>query len=69
MNKSVLTTLRINKGLKQEDLGKEIGYTKSGMSLLEKGKRQPKASTIIKLSKLLDCSIETLINHFANLEN
>lgn len=69
MNDNIMKNYRIKKELKQEEIAKMINCTKAGYSLYESGQRQPKASIIIKLSQILDCSINELINHFANLEN
>lgn len=66
---NLIYQLRMKKGLKSKELADKIGYTQGGLSLLENGKRQPKASTIIQLSNILDCSIAELVNHFAKLED
>lgn len=66
---NLIYELRVKKGIKSKELAEKIGYTQGGLSLLENGKRQPKASIIIKLSNILDCSIAELVNHFAKLED
>ena len=69
MNDNIIKYYRIKKGMTLEELGSKIGYTKSAIYRMEKGLFQPKASAIINLSNILDCSISELVNHFAKLES
>lgn len=65
---NLIYQLRMKKNLTLKDLGDKIGYSQVGVLHIEKGERQPKASTIIQLSNILDCSIAELVNHFAKNE-
>lgn len=44
-----LKKVRIEKGLSQEELGEELGVSKSAVSLYENNKRTPKLETIMDL--------------------
>ncbi len=50
--------LRIQKGLTQKDLASMAGVSKNTINLIEQGRRDPKYSTIKKISKALNVRIE-----------
>jgi len=58
--KNVIREIRIEKGLRQEDLGEEIGVSRQTINAIEKGKFDPSLTTAFKLSKTLDLKIEEL---------
>ena len=58
--KNVIREIRIEKGLRQEDLGEQIGVSRQTINAIEKGKFDPSLSTAFKLSKTLGLKIEEL---------
>lgn len=58
-----LKELRKAKGLTQHQLANELGVTRQAISLYEKGDREPKISTLIKLADYFDVSVDYLIGH------
>jgi transcriptional regulator with XRE-family HTH domain len=57
--------MRQDAGLTQEQLGLEADLRRTYVSILELGQQQPSLSTILKLSKALNCSAQQVI---ANVE-
>lgn len=49
------------RGLRQADLAEELGVTPSNFSLYETGDRRPPVETYLRLSDLLDASVDELI--------
>lgn len=49
-----LKQLRLKKKISQQELADEIGVTRQAISLFEKGEREPKLETWIKLAKYFD---------------
>ncbi len=49
-----LKTLRVMRGLDQQELAEKIGRTRSTVSLLETGKQKPHRSTVKRLAEALD---------------
>lgn len=58
-----LKIARIRKGLSQKQLADKVGISPATVSKAETGKFDLRLSTLIKLSKVLDVSIEELIPH------
>lgn len=56
-----LKELRIEHGLTQEEFGKKIGKSKTGVSLYENGTRKPDIDTIINTSNIFNCSADYLL--------
>jgi len=56
----VIKSSRIQKGLKQEDVARELQVTVQTYSKWENGKTEPKASQVAKLASLLDVSISEI---------
>lgn len=52
--------LRKVRGLSQEKLAERAGIDRSHMGFIEQGRRQPTLSTLHKLTKTLDISLEKL---------
>jgi transcriptional regulator with XRE-family HTH domain len=50
------------KGLKQNWLASELGMTTVMISLYVQNKRQPKLETLIRISKILDSDVNSLID-------
>ena len=50
----VLSTLRREAGLSQEDLGLRSGYHRTYVSLLERGQRGPSLEAVLRLASCLD---------------
>lgn len=58
-----LKIARIKKGLSQKQLADKVGISPATVSKAETGKFDLRLSTLVKLSKVLDVSIEELIPH------
>nr|WP_276933774.1 helix-turn-helix transcriptional regulator [Globicatella sulfidifaciens] len=57
MNTNTLKTIRLKRGLKQEDIAKKLGITKSAYGRLERGECYPRSDKLMPLSKTLNISI------------
>lgn len=55
-----LVQARKARGFSQEELASRCGLDRTFISMIERGKRTPTLSTIIKLSIALECNIELL---------
>ena len=53
--------LRIEKGLLQSDVAKYINKSERMVGFYENGKRDPNTDTLIKLSELLDASVDYIL--------
>ena len=62
MNKS-LKEIRLELGLRQEDLAKDLGITQGYLSKLEQGWLQPKEDTLIKLYQIYEVSIDAYLDN------
>ena len=51
---------RNNKGMSQEKLAANSGIDRSHMGFIEQGRRKPTLSTLFKIAKSLDISLEQL---------
>ena len=51
---SVLKSVRLERGLSQEQLAFECGLDRTFISLMERGQRQPTLESIFKLAEALD---------------
>lgn len=56
-----LRELRKIKGLSQEQVGKELGFSARAYSHYENGERDPSIATLIKMCKFFDVSADYLI--------
>ena len=54
-------TLRLEKGLGQEKLSKELKVSKGIISLWENGLREPSMSSLILVARYFDVSIDWLV--------
>lgn len=59
--KDNLKELRLEKGLGQVELAKEIGVSKGVISLWENGLREPNMYSLILLAKFFKISIDELV--------
>lgn len=57
----LLKELRLEHGLTQKELSKEIGITASAIGFLENGQREPMASTLLAYANYFDVSIDYLM--------
>lgn len=57
---SVLKNLRIEKGIGQVELAKNVNVSKGVISLWENNLREPKLSNLIALAKFFEVSIDYL---------
>ena len=61
-----LETLRIQKGLTQEELAKLINISQPSYNAYERGKNKPSKNTQIQLAKVLKVSVDELMNGTQN---
>ena len=47
--------------LSREELAEKVGVTWMAISMYEKGKREPRASILKRIAKVLNCAMEDLI--------
>lgn len=57
----IIRDKRKSKGISQKELAKRIGVDQTAVSMWETGKAMPKANKLPALAKILDCSIEELL--------
>ena len=63
----LLSQLRKNIGLTQEEASNKLGIKQNTLSQYENGKRKPGYKTLIDMSNLYNKSLEELINYIENL--
>lgn len=56
-----LKKIREKRKLTQEELANMVSVGRTTVTLWEKGINKPRADMLVKLSKVLDCSIEDLL--------
>ncbi|MBQ7977848.1 MAG: helix-turn-helix transcriptional regulator [Clostridia bacterium] len=56
-----LKSLRLEKGIGQVELAKQIGVSKGIISLWENGLREPKISALISIAQFFSVSIDYLV--------
>lgn len=56
-----LKRIREKRKLTQEELANMVSVGRTTVTLWEKGINKPRADMLVKLSKVLDCSIEDLL--------
>jgi len=56
-----IKTLRIEKGLTQEELGVMLGFDKGTVSKMERGENAPTAKTLLSLKKLFGVSTDWIL--------
>lgn len=54
--------LRVARNLTQEELAKLAKVKRSTVAMWETGKSKPRADVLLKLSKILQCSIDDLVS-------
>lgn len=52
---------RVEKGLTQAELAKQVGISQNALSMCELGQHFPRKKTLDKLAEVLECSIADLI--------
>lgn len=58
-----LRKLRIDKGLSQEELSKEVGLDRTYVGKIERGEKSPSLKTIEKIAKKLDTEVWRLFKN------
>ncbi|USS89410.1 helix-turn-helix domain-containing protein [Fructilactobacillus cliffordii] len=58
---SQLKKLRTKQGFSQEDLAQQLFISRQAVSRWEAGTASPDLNTLIKLTQLLDCSLDELV--------
>ena len=53
---------RIEKNMTQAEIAARIGVNQNTVSQWETGERMPRAVMIIQLAKVLDCTVDELLN-------
>lgn len=53
--------LRFERGISQEELAHRAGLSRTGMGLLETGKRWPRLDTLISVAEGLNITVEELL--------
>lgn len=66
---SIITTKRKQKNLTQKQLGKLLNVSDNIISKWETGKQEPPIDELIKLSKILDISLQEIFNSEENKHN
>lgn len=61
MIETSIKNARKSKGLTQAELAKLMGVHQTNITAWEKGKWLPTAKKLIKLSQLLDCTVDELL--------
>lgn len=61
-----LMKYRLDRNLSQCDLSKISGINQCTICLIESGKRMPNLITLVKLSKALECSTDSLIGELVD---
>lgn len=56
-----ISSIRIKKGLKQEDLAKHLDLSRPSIVNIEKGNQRPSIFTVIQIAVFLDVEIRDLI--------
>ena len=64
-----LQLLRKQKGLSQEKLSEQLGVSRQAISKWELGESLPDTENVVRLSKLIDVSIDYLLNDEISSEN
>lgn len=57
----ILKSLRLEKGIGQVELAKQIGVSKGIISFWENGLREPSMSSLIALAQFFDVTIDYLV--------
>lgn len=57
-----LKEIRISKGMTQTDIAEMLNVRQATVSLWESGISMPRADMLIKLAKLLNCTIDDLLS-------
>ncbi|WP_025910742.1 helix-turn-helix transcriptional regulator [Priestia flexa] len=60
MVRNQLRVYRESNALRQEDLGKLLGISKSFISRIEQGKKQPNLIMALRMAAILKCKVDDL---------
>lgn len=58
-----IRTLREEKNISQKDLGKMLNVAQNTISNWEKGLREPDNKTLVRLSKIFECSTDYILGN------
>lgn len=58
-----LNEIRIEKGISQKKLGKDLGFCNQTISFWELGQREPDLDSLIKIANYFDISIDCLLGN------
>lgn len=59
-NNSPITSLRLAKGMTQQQLAEAVGCLRGDIGRWERGERRPNTGSALKLARALGCKIEDL---------
>lgn len=54
---------RLLRNLTQDELGEQLGVSRTTVAMWETGKTRPRADTLLALSALFNCSIDELLEN------
>lgn len=54
--------LREERGLTQKEFADKLGLDQSTVSLWENGKTQPRTKLLVKIARILGCTVEELVS-------
>ncbi len=57
-----LRAIRIHRGFTQESLANELGIDRSTVTKWETGESMPRAELLPKIAKVLNCTVDELLN-------
>lgn len=58
-----LKELRLKRGLTQDELAKLLSVNRTTVTLWETGVNHPRASMLVRLAKILRCTVDDLLRH------
>ena len=66
---TMLKTLRLKKGLTQDELAKLTGLTRSAIGMYESGNREPKYEVLELLADFFNVDMNTLLDQYASINS
>lgn len=60
-NVNAILKLRVRKGITQEELARYVSVDRTTVTKWETGKSKPRVAVLLKLSVVLDCTVDDLL--------
>lgn len=57
-----LQEYRVREGFSRAELATKVGIDEETVARYERGEREPRASTLLAFSRILNCTIDELVN-------